>query len=191
MCVCYMCVYVRVLCVYVRVFTCVYVCVCMFVFTCVCACVTCVCVCVCVCTCVCLRVYVCLHVCMCVYMCVCACVCAHVSNPLYFLVLPNRLRGHTHTEHTTTDTHTRPHFHSPLPLLHGSFNESPFPSVRHITRLNDLINQDHHRASICRPLFTAPSRAVTQFYFLSASLSPGCKPERLLRLNALTLSVHL
>lgn len=73
--------------------------------------------------------------------------------------------------HRHTHTHTLP---CCLPLsvsLDGSFNESQFPTARHITPLNDLINQARHLLSLAISLFTIASSAVTQFSFLALSLS--------------------
>ena len=154
-----MCVYMCCTAVHVCVYTCVCLCVCVY---------------VCVFTCVFVCLSVCVFVCVWVRVCVFLPVCMWVSyNRCISLFSLTDKRPRPHIAHN--HTHTPPLSLSPFPS-HGSFNESPFPSVRHITRLNDLIIQDHHRASICSPLFTMPSRAVTQFYFLSPCLSLGRKP---------------
>ena len=83
---------------------------------------------------------------------------------------------HTHT-HTNTHTHTHTHtlavslFLSLYFFLNGSFNESQFPTARHITPLNDLINQARHLLSLAISLFTIASTAVTQFSFLAPASS--------------------
>lgn len=84
-----------------------------------------------------------------------------------------------------THRHTHTHFLHRLPLpflpLDGSFNESQFQTVRHITPLNDLINQARHLLSFAISLFTIASIALTQFSSPAPSSSvvnPPLQPYR-------------